>query len=439
MEKQVAETKTVYRFDKFPENVRQMGEIEKNSRIYIEDYVVTYIHQIFQKKQEQAIVILLGAFGEGEVTGDTFIYGAVALELDVKNAGEELTEEKWEEVHRLIYQYFAGTQILGWGCAFSVQNSQTEQVRQYIQNSYFRKEGSIFFLADLCEKEESVFLFQSGKLQEQSGYFIFYKKNPLMQEYMLRGKEKESFEAGYSDHVTENVRAVVHKKEEERSSRHLAAYSAGVLLMLLSILGANLLIQSTRKIDSLEETIATLSDAATTITAAPEVNKNDREKKDNRNAEKQKNAEKKNTEKQNAEKQKNVGKQESVGMSAADKQQNAAAEEKKAADSRTKDAVKKKKDTDAKSAKSSVKKKRKGDSRVKKEAAKSNQKASAKYKRACYVVRSGDTLSQIVWRQYHTMTCMKMVKQANGIKNGDEIKEGQKIVLPAYRGAAGGK
>lgn len=423
MEKQVAESKTVYRFDKFPENVRQMGEIEKNSRIYIEDYVVTYIHQIFQKRQEQAIVILLGAFGEGEVTGDTFIYGAVALELDVKNAGEELTEEKWEEVHRLIYQYFTGTQILGWGCAFSVQNSQTEQVRQYIQNSYFRKEGSIFFLADLCEKEENVFLFQSGKLQKQSGYFIFYKKNPLMQEYMLRGKEKESFEADYSDHVTENVRAVVHKKEEERSSRHLAAYSAGVLLMLLSILGANLLIQSTRKIDSLEETIATLSDAATTITAAPEVNKNDSGKKDNRNAEKQK----------------NVGKQEGVEMPAADKQQDDVAEEKKTADSRTKEAVKKKKDTDVKSAESSVKKKRKGDSRVKKEAAKSNQKASVKYKRACYVVRSGDTLSQIVWRQYHTMTCMKMVKQANGIKNGDKIKEGQKIVLPAYKGAAEGK
>ena len=59
---------------------------------------------------------------------------------------------------------------------------------------------------------------------------------------------------------------------------------------------------------------------------------------------------------------------------------------------------------------------------------------SVKQKNASYVVRSGDTLSQIVWRQYHTMACMKMVKKANGIKNGDKIKEGQRLILPAYKG-----
>ena len=61
----------------------------------------------------------------------------------------------------------------------------------------------------------------------------------------------------------------------------------------------------------------------------------------------------------------------------------------------------------------------------------SAQPASAKA--ASYVVRPGDTLSQIVWRQYHTLACMKMVKKANNIKDGDKIKEGQRIILPAYK------
>ena len=57
----------------------------------------------------------------------------------------------------------------------------------------------------------------------------------------------------------------------------------------------------------------------------------------------------------------------------------------------------------------------------------------ASAKAASYVVRSGDTLSQIVWRQYHTLDCIKMVKKANNIKDGDKIKEGQLLILPAYK------
>ena len=69
--------KKEYHFNALPENIRQIGEPPENNRIYIEDYVITYIHQIFQKKQEQAIVILLGKKGEGDARGTRFIYGAV--------------------------------------------------------------------------------------------------------------------------------------------------------------------------------------------------------------------------------------------------------------------------------------------------------------------------------------------------------------------------
>ena len=52
-----------YQFVKLPENIRQMGEPPMQNRIYIEDYVMTYMHQIFQKKRESAIVVLLGRHG----------------------------------------------------------------------------------------------------------------------------------------------------------------------------------------------------------------------------------------------------------------------------------------------------------------------------------------------------------------------------------------
>ena len=49
-----------------------------------------------------------------------------------------------------------------------------------------------------------------------------------------------------------------------------------------------------------------------------------------------------------------------------------------------------------------------------------------------YIVKKGDTLSQIVWEQYHSLKPMKEVLEVNQIKNSDEIYIGQRILLPEY-------
>ena len=49
-----------------------------------------------------------------------------------------------------------------------------------------------------------------------------------------------------------------------------------------------------------------------------------------------------------------------------------------------------------------------------------------------YVVQQGDTLSQIVWRQYHTTAYLDRIKKLNHIENEDEIRVGQRIILPLY-------
>lgn len=58
---------------------------------------------------------------------------------------------------------------------------------------------------------------------------------------------------------------------------------------------------------------------------------------------------------------------------------------------------------------------------------------SVKQRAQSYIVRKGDTLSQIVWRQYHDLSYEKKVKKVNGLKNADEIYEGQCLLLPEYK------
>ncbi len=43
----------------------------------------------------------------------------------------------------------------------------------------------MLMLMEPAEKEEAFFFFENGLMVRQRGYYIYYEKNPLMQEYMI--------------------------------------------------------------------------------------------------------------------------------------------------------------------------------------------------------------------------------------------------------------
>jgi phage tail protein X len=449
-----------YDFGRLPENVRQIGEQTEKHRIYIEDYVMTYIHQVFQKKQEQAVVILLGKRGEKEAEECSFIYGAVEAAVDLSAGEKEFNQDTWEKIQELVYQNFAGADVMGWGCGVSIWNSRIDEVVRAIQKKHFAQEGKVLFVEDLNEREEKVFCWRDGKLQEQEGYFVYYEKNPLMQEYMLLGQPKESLDTAYDDSVTAAVRAVIQKKEELKSPNRIAVYSVGVLLALLTILGANLLLQSTKKIDALEKTITTLSNTAVNVTAVPDgetstkeaVRKADIEKEDTDGKDTAKTA-KKEEKAQNTGKPKDTEKPQNTGKpKGTEKPKNTKKPQETEKPKDTESPQETEKPKTAEKPKTIVKaesteKPKKQESAAVSDKQENTVKSTAQPGKkksessdtpvslaaASYVVCSGDTLSQIVWRQYHTLACMEMVKEANHIEDGDKIQEGQRILLPAYR------
>lgn len=398
-----------YKFTKLPENIRQIGEPPVKTRVYIEDYVMTYMHQVFQKKQENAIVVLVGKKGEKEAEDASFVYGAVEVELDILGGSHNFNSETWDKIYELIYEHFQGAEVMGWGCGVSIWNSQIDSIVRQIQAKHFAKAGRILFVEDLNEKEEKVFCWLEDKLKELPGYIIYYEKNPQMQDYMLLGQPKRSFEASYEDKVTATVRNVVHRNVEQGNPKKVAMYSAGIFLILLTILGANLLVQSTRKIASLEKTIETLSNAAWNVTENPQ--EKETKKNDKKNPDIQVTASPKSQ------------KTPESGSKTEKKEEKLTPEPMKITATPKRVVT----PSPVQTAKPVLKKS------TPTPAATVEAAQTAKRTASSYVVRSGDTLSQIVWRQYHTLSCMEMVKKANKIKNSDEIKEGQILYLPAYQ------
>lgn len=433
-----AKEEALYRFDKLPENIRQIGEQPEKKRIYIEDYVNTFLHQYVKEHQEKGIVVLLGKTGEGETEGTQFIYGAVDVELAVADGEEAFTKNVWDKIYDLAHQYFPGAQVMGWGCGVSMLGSRVEKGIGQIQQKHFSQEGKILFLEDFSEQEEKVFRWQRGRLYEMTGHTVYYARNPLMQEYMLKGKPKKSLEADYEDKVMSNVRRVIRKKSEETDVHKAAAYITGLILVLFTLLGAGLLRQSNRKIDSLERTIETLSDAATVATAPVQGTSLPEKSGGKKDRQKEGETGKKPVEPEDS-KQK--------GEQAADGQQEPSETPEK---SQASDVPKGPEASPAlpvpspdgaeeileEAAKKTVKKSldAKADEIQKASGKKAEKNTAPVVSRVqeSYVVQAGDTLSQIVWRQYHDLSCMDMVQKANNIKDTDKIREGQRIILPAY-------
>ena len=82
-----------------PKNVRQIGNVSDNPKIYVEDYVDTYLNQLREKAREQPVgVILTGELLKLEDENAVFVSGAVQMK-EVKTNGNdiEITDEIMKE------------------------------------------------------------------------------------------------------------------------------------------------------------------------------------------------------------------------------------------------------------------------------------------------------------------------------------------------------
>ena len=132
---------------KLPSIVKQVGEAEGNNRIYIEDYVYSYLKEL--KAHEEGAgcrAVLYGQIYEKEQQKFYFIYGAACV-------AEEFIKDRDEE-----------------------------QIRE----DFFPEWDKIGYVNVHDEKSE-----QTGK---RSGYCIFYDANEEMQNYLLSCYNRENVE-----------------------------------------------------------------------------------------------------------------------------------------------------------------------------------------------------------------------------------------------------
>ena len=84
----------------FPKNVRQIGNVSDQPKIYMEDYVNTYLNQLKERAAENAV----GALLAGEIVKQgkqdvVYISGALQMrDIEIKGTEIVVDEEVWREL-----------------------------------------------------------------------------------------------------------------------------------------------------------------------------------------------------------------------------------------------------------------------------------------------------------------------------------------------------
>lgn len=424
------EEKNTYEYNKYPKNVRQIGVPLPGQKIYLEDYVITYLKQCFVHAQEPVVVLLLGKYGEQEAKEAVFLYGAMALEEEKILEKGGIEQETWDQVHQSIAENFPEAQVLGWACGVPMWSSNVDSQVRRLQKKEFARENRTLFLWDLSEKEEKIFLWQRSMLKEMSGYYVYFEKNPQMQNFMLDSTEPESIDGDYKDTVTVSMRHVIEEKEEHKKNMQLLAYCGAVAAGIALLFGVHTMLDSTARIRKMEQTVDTLTEyvgkqqedvaamsrqAQNTEDTVKEIPRQSAESVQTTDA-----SSRRKTTEQAGEAVQQGDENAGIAQSGADKQDKEEIDKKTSPENGTDQ-----KPTGAGKSAAGTESKQSAGSRAKKTSIGSGTQS--------YIVRKGDTLSQIVWRQYHDLSYEKKIKKANGLKDADAIYEGQCIVLPDYK------
>jgi LysM repeat protein len=174
-----------------PKNIRQVGSPGGRHKIYIEDYVYTYLKTIAEKKESCAAVFL----GKSQMAKDiryTFINGALECGSGVFQWDKICLDDSfWKSLEKEEKKYFPDREIVGWFLGKEGQAMELSPAVEAAHRKYFSGRDKVLMLMDVLEEEEIFFIYDQGYLQKRESYYIYYEKNLPMQEYMIHKRDEE--------------------------------------------------------------------------------------------------------------------------------------------------------------------------------------------------------------------------------------------------------
>lgn len=412
-----------------PRNVRQIGSISGGPKIYVEDYVDTFFGQISDQEEEIKGAFLIGEREGGEHPDYIYINGAIQM-YELKRDGNtfQITEETWKNAYEDCKRYFGDAAIVGWfvsapGLLVEINDEVIRTHEAAFPDSY-----SVFVMRDLREKEDYFYVNKFHDLLKMSGYYIYYEKNPAMQNYMIAARRKNGLTVSESveDRAARNFRNLIRTKgelEDQKQSIHFVRIASSFLILVMLVMGITMM-NNYDKIRTVQKSLETLTESVQSKEQVKKVSVDNtpsvglKKEMEKRAAEEGRKLQKVSGE-NDAGKQKESDREKVIEEKGRSKEKGG--REDKSKKSSADSAATEKKEYE-----------KKDDTKMREEGwEESNLEESGEGSQGdIYVVRKGDTLLSISKKIYGTDENISSICKMNGLKENDFIYVGQKLILP---------
>ncbi len=251
----------------FPKNVKQIGNVCGDPKIYVEDYVDTYLNQLCGKAEEAPVAaVLTGERVEQNEQNVVYVSGALRIR-EIAMVGNEpvIPDEAWERACDEKELFFEGQEIVGW-CL--VEGSHSPAMQKGIcrmHDRLFPQENTLFIWKGAVDGEESYYVRKYDELMEIGGHYIFYEKNPSMQNFLVTSRKKIGVSPSevVEDRAAKDFRTAIKErlaeKEQRRSSRFAYVLS---LALVLAVLGIGIsTMNNYDKMEAVQSSLDTLSES----------------------------------------------------------------------------------------------------------------------------------------------------------------------------------
>ena len=248
-------------FPKLPKNIRQIGERDAIVKLYVEDYVNTYLRRLYPAGgQDLRVGLLLGSVEMNDGTPYIFIDGAMEME-DVTEQGQKVvfSELAWKKAYQSVEQLFPKRSVLGWFLCGAPGNdlSPLNYWKQHVQ--YFQGPNKLMYLSSGVEGDESVYITSEDGFYKLCGYSIYYERNQMMQDYMVLRKDVRIIESGSDEKVIQEFRKRMDEHKDEVTDRHQTLGLLRGMCMAMSIVilaGGIVMFNNYERMQEMESVIA---------------------------------------------------------------------------------------------------------------------------------------------------------------------------------------
>lgn len=175
-----------------PKNITQIGEVNRSCKIYVEDYVISYIKQLNgHALDKQLAVALYGVRKEEAGITYLFFYGAAKMNF-LQRETRHLSQAVLQEAEKTRKKYFGEYEFLG----YRLLNG---------------------------EMVEGFHVYEQGVCRYVAGYAQFYEKNDCMLQFMLSERQEEAKPEEFDQQKYDEVK----RRQEERRSKAEAQQGHG--------------------------------------------------------------------------------------------------------------------------------------------------------------------------------------------------------------------